>query len=260
MATEIRTLGPDTGVDYYNKEEQKRIKDNILVAETATSTEENEFPFSSSGIATLIASPCSRPGDVVSEPVLAAPEEPSEPFSLTEDMIERAPIQLWDNGEKSFRRYKIKVRLNLVNDNENPEFIASLTKDFRNFKKYIPAECRDFIIEKAQSIRSSIKNKFGVYPYLGKFHLANVWNKGKRQANEIEPWTMAAVWWDAEEKGWSGLVWIHDWAYEFDLFEDNLTTKQKTAGCKASTLYINPKHDKRVRPKTWAQRRAEELK
>jgi hypothetical protein len=244
----------DTGVDYYNKEKQKRIKDNILVAETATPTKENEFSSSSSGLAPLIASPCSRPGLSQGEEVVVASEEG---FTLTEAMIERAPIQLWDNGEKAFRRYKIKVRLNLVNDNENPEFIASLTKDFRNFKKYIPAECRDAIIQKAADLRSEIKLKYDAVPYLGKFHLANTWNKGRRQANEIEPWTLAAVWWNPEERGWSGAVFIHDWHYVFDLFEENLTAKQKNAGCKAATLYINPKHDKRVRPKTWAQRRAE---
>ena len=246
-----------TGVDYYNKEKQKRIKDNILVAETATSTNENEFSTSSSGVASLIASPCSRPGEGQGEEVVVAAETG---FSLTEDMIERAPIQLWDNGEKAFRRYKLKVRLNLADDNENPEFIASLTKDFRNFKKYIPAECRDEIIQKAADLRSEIKLKYDTVPYLGKFHLANTWNKGKRQANEIEPWTLAAVWWNAEERGWSGVVFMHEWHYIFDLFEDNLTTKQKIAGCKAATLYINPKHDKRVRPKTWAQRRAAGLK
>lgn len=246
-----------TGVDYYNKEQQKITKDNILVAETATSTEKNGFPISSSGIATLIASPCSRPGEGQGEEVVVAA---ATGFTLTDEMIERALIQLWDNGEKAFRRYKLKVRLNLHNDSENPEFIASLTKDFRNFKKYIPEECRDAIIEKATALKTKIKIKYDSVPYFGKFHLATTWNKGFRQANDIEPWTLAAVWWNAEERGWSGLVWIHDWAYEFDLFEDNLTAKQKAAGCKASTLYINPQHDKRVRPKTWAQRRAEGLK
>lgn len=243
-----------TGVDYYNKEEQKRIKDNILVADPATETKENDFLLSSSGLASLIASPCSRPEMCQEEEVVVAAEEG---FTLTGDMIERAPIQLWDNGENSFRRYKLKVRLNLVDDDENPEFIASLTKDMRNFKKYIPAECRDDIINKATHIRSTIKAEHGVYPYIGKFHLSNNWVKGKRQRNEIEPWTLAAVWWNPEEKGWSGVVGIHNWIYEFDLFEENLTGKQKASGCKAATLYINPNHDKRVRPKTWAQRRSE---
>lgn len=254
MTIEISSTTAGTGVDYYNKEKQKRIKDNILVADLATKTKENDFLLSSSGLAPLIASPCSRPGLPQEEEIVVAPETG---FTLTEDMIERAPIQLWDNGEKAFRRYKIKVRLNLAGDDENPEFIASLTKDMRNFKKYIPAECRDHIINKATQLRSAIKAQHGVYPYLGKFHLANTWNKGRRQPNEIEPWTLAAIWWDSEEKGWSGVVCIHDWVHEFDLFEENLTSKQKTAGCKAATLYINPKHDKRVRPKTWAQRRSE---
>ena len=258
MSNSQENFTTTSGADYYNKEEQRIKKKNkgehISGDICTTSTKENDFLSSSSGVAPLIASPCSRPGEGQGEEVVVAAETG---FTLTEDMIERAPIQFWDNGEGSFRRYKLKVRLNIVDDDENPEFIASLTKEMRDFRKYIPEECRDQIMKKAKHIRGQVKDKYGVYPYLGKFHLANTWNKGQRQANQIEPWTLAAVWWDQEEKGWSGLVWIHDWAYEFDLFEDNLTAKQKTAGCKAATLYINPKHDKRVRPKTWAQRRAE---
>jgi hypothetical protein len=254
MTQNSATPSTNSGADYYNKEEQRIKKKNkeehISGGICTTSTENNDSTRVSSGI----ASPCSRPEVSQEEEVVVAAEEG---FTLNESMIERAPIQFWDNGEGSFRRYKLKVRLNLVDDDENPEFIASLTKEMRDFRKYIPLECRDEVTKRAKHIRAQVKEKFGVYPYLGKFHLANTWNKGRRQINEIEPWTMAAVWWDQEEKGWSGLVWIHDWAYEFDLFEDNLTVKQKSAGCKAATLYINPTHDKRVRPKTWAQKRSE---
>jgi hypothetical protein len=252
MSHEILNQNLVSGVDYYNKEKQKIIKDNILVSGPDTSTKENEFSSFLSGLEADASLSPSATGDAVSKPVVG---NPAEDFALNEDMIVRAPIQLWDNGEKSFRRYKIKVRLNLKDDDENPEFIASLTKDFRNFKRYIPEECRDHIIEQATDIRAAIKQKHGTYPYLGKFHLANVYQKGRRVTNQIEPWSLAAVWWDPEERGWSGLLCIHNWAYQFDLFEENLTAKQKAAGCKASTLYINPKHDERQRPKTWAQRR-----
>lgn len=246
----------NSGVDYYNKVKhiiKKKNKGEHISEKELTKTKENDFLLSSSGLEADASLSPSATRDAISKPGLVAPEAD---FTLTEDMIERAPIQLWDNGETAFRRYKLKVRLNLVDDDENPEFIASLTKDMRNFKKYIPAECRDEIIEKATQLRLAVKEKYGVVPHIGKFHLANTWHKGKRQTNEIEPWTLAAVWWVAEEKGWSGLICIHDWIYEFDLFEENLSNKQKTAGCKAATLYINPKHDKRQRPKTWAQRRS----
>lgn len=242
-----------TGVDYYNKEEQRRTKNNLLVEAPASSTKKNDFSSSSSGLEADASLSPSATGVVVSEPVVVAPEEG---FTLTEDMIKRAPIQLWDNGEKAFRRYKLKVRVNMTSG-DNPEFISSLTKDFRNFKRYIPEDCRDHIIKQATLIRNMIKDKFDVYPYLGKFHLSKTYTKGKRSSNQIEPWTFAAVWWDSEERGWSGLLCIHDWAHEFDLFEDNLTAKQKASGCKAATLYINPKHDQRVRPLTWAQQMAQ---
>jgi hypothetical protein len=251
----------DRGVEYYNKEEQRITKDNLLVASPATMTKKNDFLSSSSGLA---PASLSHQAVAFAEVNLGVPDETivvasEEGFTLNESMIERAPIQLWDNGESAFRRYKLKVRLNLVDDKENPEFIASLTKDFRNFKKYIPAECKDHIVEKAGEIRKAIKAKHGSFPYIGKFHLSTSYVDGKRSKaqNQIEPWTFAAVWWDPEERGWSGVLCIHDWVYEFDLFEDNLTVKQKSAGCKAATLYINPQHDKRVRPKTWAQRRSE---
>jgi hypothetical protein len=250
------------GVDYYNKEKQRRIKNNILSEETSESIEKNGLCPISSGLAPASLSHQAKPSAEVSPGsqeesggvVLVAPEEVAEEFVLTEDFVKRAPIQLWDNGEDQFRRYKLKIRLNLV-DGENPDFIANLTKDFRNFKKYIPAECKDRIVNQASQLRSSIKNKFGVYPHMGKFHLATSFKAGKRQPNQIEPWTFAAVWWDPEEKGWSGVLCIHDFALEFDLFENNLTAKQKAAGCKAATLYINSKYSTVQRPMTWAQKR-----
>jgi hypothetical protein len=249
-----------SGVDYYNKEQQRRIKNNILSEVPSDLTEKNGLCPISSGLAPASLSHQAKPSAEVS-PV--SQEEsggvglvsPEEEFVLTEDFVKRAPIQLWDNGEDQFRRYKLKVRLNLE-DGENPEFIANLTKDFRNFKKYIPAECKDRIVQQASQLRADIKNRFGVYPHMGKFHLASSFKAGKRQTNQIEPWTFAAVWWDPEEKGWSGLLCIHDFLLEFDLFENNLTAKQKAAGCKAATLYINPKHTTIQRPKTWAEKRA----
>jgi hypothetical protein len=248
---------PEQVVHYYNlyKLDNKDNKDNKYAEETSADIE-NTCGSLRSGLASLSAS---QDIPIQVGQVVSGDNIPDEVLPiLNEDMISRAVIQFFDNeGQK--QRYKVKIRFNLV-DKENPEFIATLTKDWSNFKKYIPAECRDDIINKATHIRSTIKAQHGVYPYLGKFHLANSWNKGRRQPNEIEPNTLAAIWWDSEEKGWSGVVCIHDWIYEFDLFEENLTAKQKTSGCKAATLYINPKHDKRVRPKTWAQRRSEAAK
>lgn len=237
-------------VGSYNKEERSIIKDNLLEG-----NEDNRLGFPSSGR----EADASR-GDAIASPfqvgssdfgVGSEPEE--EEKVLNSDMIARAMLQLFDNGEKAFQRYKFKIRLNLV-DNTNPEFIASLTKDFRNFKKYIPEEGREDIIDLAKAVRKKIKSQFGTYPYIGKFHL-NQGRKGRkfRNCNQTEPHTFVAVWWDAEEHGWSGMIALHNWSHEFDLFDLNISAKQKATGVKASVLYINPLHDKRERPLTYAQ-------
>jgi hypothetical protein len=237
------------GVGYYNKEKQRITKNNLLVKE------ENKFSLSLSGSE---GKPSESHGNAAPVQVESGDQVLEPPATiLDEDMIERAPIQLWDNGETAFQRYKLKVRLNLRNDKTNPEFIASLTKDIRNFRKYIPAECKEAILEKAQEIRKHIKIQFGTFPYIGKFHLNQGHaSKKHKTSNQIEPWTMCAVWYDSEEKGWSGVLWLHDWTCKFDLFDSNITAKQSQAGLKCSTLFINPKYDTRVRPKTWAEKRA----
>lgn len=242
------------GVGYYNKEEQRRIKKNILGnEETSFLTKENNFSFLSSGISADASTEDSGVGHSAPQESMLVVSEPESVLNL--DMIERAPIQLWDNGETAVQRYKLKVRLNLHNDRSNPEFIASLTKDPRNFKKFIPAECKDQIIEKAQKIRADIKHRLGTYPYIGKFHLNNGFTPGSRVSNQIEPWSMVAVWYDNVEGGWSGVLFLHDWVHQFDLFDNNATAKQKAAGLKCSTLFINPKYDCRQRPKTWEEKR-----
>lgn len=242
------------GVGYYNKEKQSITKYNLY------KNENNGFLLSSSG---------SPPEGVVSHGTAALPEvgsdssvvgNPEQEISLSQEMIERALIQFFDNGEQSFQRYKVKIRLNL-RDKTNPEFIASLSKDIRNFRKYIPEECKEYILDIAKQTRKSIKEKFGVYPYIGKFHL-NGGQTGKRYkvSNQIEPWTFVAVWYDSNEAGWSGLLQMYEWAYQFDLFDNNVTAKQRAVGVKSSMLFINPLYDARVRPQTWAEKRRKEIK
>ncbi len=174
------------------------------------------------------------------------------PTPLSEDQIKGWIIQLFDNGETSTQRHKFKIRLNLT-DNTNPEFIASLTKDLRNFKKHIPGAKRQEIIDMAMEERSRIKQQTGHWPYLGKLHLNQGFNSGRSQQNE--PDTLVIVWWDPEERGWSGIVKIQQWAAEFDLFSDCLTAQQKKMCVKAQDSWRNPKYDTRPRPLTWAEQR-----
>jgi hypothetical protein len=174
--------------------------------------------------------------------------------NLDSDQIKGCIFQLFDNGETAKQRYKFKIRLNLT-DGTNPEFIASLTKDFRNFRKYIPEPYRQDIIDMANEERKLIKRQTGSFPYCGKLHLNTAHNP--TATKQIEPNTFVVVWWDPEDKGWSGIIKFQDWVKEFDLFTEYLTVKQKAMGVKCQDNWQNPKFDKRVRPLTWAEQRAQ---
>jgi hypothetical protein len=242
------------GVGYYN-EDNKENEDN----EDNYSEHDNRFRSVSFGLAPLSASPPSSPcSDAVALPQEEEDLSSSETPPLDSDQVERFIVQLFDNGADAYQRYKLKIRLNLV-DKSNPEFIASLTKDIRNFKKYIPGPNRDEIIAMAVEERQRIKKQFGIYPYLGKFHF-NVGQSSvkKRVCNQIEPDTLALIWWDEENKGWSGIFKIQNFAREFDLFTEYLTPKQKQQGVKAQDNWTNPKYDKTVRPLTWAEKRKQQ--
>jgi len=176
---------------------------------------------------------------------------------LNEDMIARAVIQFFDNGEDAKQRFKIKVRFNLV-DKENPEFIATLTKDWSNFKKYIPAECKEHVMEYARQLRADIKDKYNIVPYMGKFHL----NIGKQAGTSkgftnIEPNTLAFVWYDNVNSQWKYFIMFYDFIRNGTFDATHITPAQAKAGVKTQDLYINPKYDTVKRPKTWAQQRAE---
>ncbi len=241
----------NSGVDYYN-EDNKDNEDN----ENNYSKHENGFRSLSIGIATDVAQTEIIEG-LLPEGQREEEEDlsSSETLPLDQDQVERFIIQLFDNGADAFQRYKLKIRLNLT-DKTNPEFIASLTKDIRNFKKYVPEPYRDEIIAMAVEERQRIKKQYGVYPYLGKFHF-NVGYGAKRKntGNQIEPDTLAIVWWDEDVKGWSGIFKIQNFAREFDLFTEYLTAKQKSQGVKAQDNWTNPKYDQKIRPKTWAEQR-----
>jgi hypothetical protein len=176
---------------------------------------------------------------------------------LNEDMISRALIQFFDNGEGAKQRFKIKVRFNLV-DKENPEFIATLTKDWSNFKKYIPEECKDNIMEYAREFRAKIKQEYDTVPYMGKFHL----NIGKqtgqtRGFTNIEPNTLTFVWYDTANNQWKYFIMFYDFIRNGTFDATHVTKAQERVGVKTQDLYINPKYDIVKRPKTWAQQRAE---
>ena len=249
------TIFLQKGVGTYNK-------DNIDNKENKNNYCERDNPLSSIPIG--IASEEALKSTVERHSLLSCSQEEGAlpylcqagaPTPLDADQIKSCILQLFDNGETSRQRYKFKVRFNLT-DGTNPEFIASLTKDFRNFRKYIPEPGRDAIIELAQQKRKQVKQKYDTIAYVGKLHMNN--SDNPRATKQIEPNTFVSVWWNAEERGWSGTILFQEWYHQFDLFTDYLTVKQKAMGVKCQDNWQNPKYDKRVRPLTWAEQRAQQ--
>lgn len=177
----------------------------------------------------------------------------ASPTPLQESDVLRCLVQLWDNGENSKQRYKLKVRLNLT-DGSDADFIAPLTKDPRNFIKHTADK------ELARSWRDqsnqTIKNTFGVRPWLGKFHMVQTSYSSTYHKQTVEPNCFATVWWDEDAKEWSATIMLYDFALEeIDMQSRNVTDKQRAQGCRSSRLWINPQHNKAERPLTWAEKR-----
>lgn len=256
--TTVKNL--NSGVGYYNKENKENTKNkenevNIYKNEvTSFCDKENICLSDGSGLASLSASQTSVLHDTAIPVATSNPTgNPAE--VLNEDMISRAVIQLWDNGEKSRQRYKLRVRFNLI-DKENPEFIAAVSKDMRNFKKYIPEECYDEIVELARNLRVQIKEHFHTYPLIGKFHYNNGWSEEKQKAYiQIEPWTFAGAWYDTHHEGWEAWLKVYDWQAKISLSDEYLTDNQKKQGVIAQAVWTNSKYNTTQRPKTWAERR-----
>jgi hypothetical protein len=251
-------------VHYYNilyKLDNKDNKDNILGnEESSLPDEKNTLPSIPSGIASRSASQDIPPQEEpfvsgVGNTEMVNPDQDLR--DLCEDQIKRAIIQFFDNGEGAPQRYKLKTRLNLT-DGDNPEFIATLTKDWSNFKKYIPAECKETIMDVARDFRAKIKQQYNTTPYMGKFHLNQGRQAGVDKAfTQIEPNTVAFVWYDSINGQWKYFFQLQDWIRTGDLTAAHITAAQVKTGVKGQDLYINPKYETRQRPKTWAELRAE---
>ena len=246
------TENPQDGVHYYNRynrhneHNRKNIQNDFCKSVVDGVSDETPKSIVESNVL------CSSQEREAQPPHSVAIQAPT-PSLLDQDQVRSCIIQLFDNGEDSSQRYKLKVRLNLV-DNTNPEFIGSVTKDFRNFKKYIPQPYTEEIIDCARIYRKKIKDQFGVLPHLGKLHF-NTRRNSHRQTIQIEPNTLVAVYWDKEEGGWSGMLQIQNFVIQFDLFNTNLTEVQRKSGVKAQEIWRNAQMQQGLRPKTWAEQR-----
>ena len=175
------------------------------------------------------------------------------PSVLDQNQVARCLVQLWDNGETSRQRYKLKVRLNLT-DGSDIDFVAALTKDPRNFLKHT-ADKELARRWKNQSIRFVLDN-FKVKPWLGKFHLVNGAYTSSFHTQVVEPNCFATAWWDEEAREWSATIMLYDFSLEeIDMQARNVTEAQNKKGCRSSRLWINPAHDQRPRALTWAEQR-----
>ena len=232
------------GIGYYNKYniDNRDNKENTLPLKEGNT--ENDFLIQSFGLASR-----------EEQEATVFPERGvgSAASDLDNDSVIGAVVQLFDNGQGQLQQYKLKARLNLA-DKSNPEFIAPLTKNIQNFKRYIPQPYRDELIQLAQQARKDVRDKFDVWPYLGKFHF----NQGKTAGTHkisVEPNTMAIAWYNNIDKHWAFTLRIHDFTLIGDLDETYLTSKQKAIGVKCQYVYRNEKFAEAERPLTWIEQR-----
>ena len=248
-------------VDYYNKEIIKRKqRDNKDVREIHVS--------SISSLALVAVAPQVSPEDLslcqeeaeqdFSHSQYQAPTSPRD--LIKEQMIKRALVQYYVNeGSQTLQKKKLKVRLNIDLGQgqgvENVDFIAALTTDLGNFKKYHPEESRQEIQAWADQCRRDIQAQWQCKPQLGKLHMSRGWRANKSQVNQIEPWTAVLVWYAPEQRRYYAWVKIYEWEEILELTNDTITDKQAKTNLKAQKLWHNPRHLQLVRPQTWAQQR-----
>lgn len=190
--------------------------------------------------------------------VIQAPTSFSADDLIKPTHIKRAIIQYYQNATGTLlQKHKLKIRLNcdFGDGEESVEFIAALTQDLGNFKKYHPEESRSFIQAWVDDNRKLVKSQFEVKPHLGKFHNNSGWKKAGAQVNQIEPWTACVVWYNRQTRTYWCSVRVYAWEEVFELTTETLTDKQIKANVKAQKLWYNPEHLNLQRPKTWAQKR-----
>ena len=173
---------------------------------------------------------------------------------ITEDMIKTALIQLYHNKD-GYQKYKLKVRLNVFRNDKviNIDFLAPLTKDRRNFKRYFPEGNETWFLDWSDEVVSDIKSKHNVKPYRGKFHLIQNFNSEGDGQIQIEPWCQCVVFFDDVDLRWKAMVSIYGFQQAVVLSNEYITQKQAQTNQVANYTWTNPKHRTQNRPKTLAQ-------
>ena len=224
------------GVDYYNIDNKLIIKDN----------KENIARNISSRLTEANASLNLSSSQEVAKPEsISEIQAPTPPSDLT---VVRMITQLFYN-DNSTQKHKLKVRLNHT-DKTNTEWIATLNKDARVFRKHNDLELARGWISRTRQVFSTEQGY--KQPYLGKFHCHKD-ARGPVPGNLKEPGCFASVAYNTHDESWYAMIAIYDWIgiYEYDY---NYTKKQKQQGVKAQLVYTNPKLYAQRGGETWAQR------
>lgn len=245
----------EKGVGYYNidNRENRDKRENIVDVDSSLDSSFGATPPQTD------ESPILSPGQKGEAMPQAEPLDNLSPTPdndcINEAFVHRARFTLYDNGEQAKQRYKFGVR---IHESQDPtithDFLASLTKDMRNFKQYLP-EGVDY--EEMKEIRKSIKEDYDTYPYMGKLHY-NEGVKGYSQRTSNEPYSWVVVWYNREEGGWDYLLKMYNWVQDGSLYNNTLSQKQRQTNVKADGMWFNPryKHEQLTnRNKTFRDRR-----
>jgi hypothetical protein len=178
-------------------------------------------------------------------------EQAATPELPNQDTVERAIAQIFEN-KNSTQKHKIKLKLHLT-DKMSPEFIASMSKDPRVFRKY--QTDIDLAREWLQITREYFAQDQGFKkPYWGKFHIARDDTGKQIQGIQKEPGCYASMAYSTRDDSWYAMFKIYDWITAPMEFDYSFTGLQKAQGVKAQWVWSNPRLQRTKRPTTWAER------
>lgn len=219
------------GVDYYNIDNSYNKENIENIANTFSLLDAAEPP--------KILSSSQEEAKPESQVVAQAP---------TPENVKRMVSQIFRN-DNSTQKHKLKVRFNHT-DGTNTEWIATMNKDARIFRRYNNLEmARGWI----QHTRKTFAQELGYKtPYYGKFHCHRD-SQGVVPGIQKEPGCYASMAYNTEDESWYAIIAIFDFVGVFE-YDYNFSKRQRSQGVKAQLVWSNPKIYAQTAPQTWAQR------
>lgn len=230
------------GYDVYNKEEYKDNKREYISTESSLLSSGRTSSSDQEELSQGSLDPAERESGIGS----------AAESNLTQDMVKRAYITFFKNP----KRNSLSIRLNLA-DGTNAQFIASLQpqSNLTSFLRHTGAH-KEQARQWFTALRTHCKDTYGNRPQTGKFHENNYLKTDRLQPTNVEPGCYASVVYDPREQQYKAWLMIYDFSLEcIDLDNSNLSDAQRANNVRGSHLYINPTHDTRKRPLTWAEKR-----